>query len=64
MKKGMVVSCQAIENEPLQSSFIMGRMALAANQAAAVVIRPNCVENIKEIKAQVDFPIIGIITLS
>ena len=30
VKGGLIVSCQALPDEPLHSSFIMGRMALAA----------------------------------
>lgn len=30
LKGGLIVSCQALENEPLHSSFIMSRMAYAA----------------------------------
>ena len=30
IKGKLIVSCQALPNEPLHSSFIMGRMALAA----------------------------------
>ena len=30
LKGKLIVSCQALSNEPLHSSFIMGRMALAA----------------------------------
>lgn len=30
IKGNLVVSCQALPDEPLHSSFIMGRMALAA----------------------------------
>ena len=35
MNRGLIVSCQALENEPLHSSFIMSRMAVAAKQGGA-----------------------------
>ncbi len=61
LKGKLIVSCQALPDEPLHSSFIMGRMALAAKQGGAAGIRANTREDIKEIRSQVDLPIIGIV---
>ena len=61
VKGKLIVSCQALEDEPLHSSFIMGRMAYAAFVGGASGIRANTVVDIQEIKKNVDLPIIGII---
>lgn len=61
LKGRLVVSCQALENEPLHSPFIMSRMALAARQGGAAAIRANSVVDIEAIKEQVALPVIGII---
>lgn len=61
LKGKLIVSCQALPHEPLHSSFIMGRMAVAAKEGGACGIRANTKEDIKEIQTQVDLPIIGIV---
>ena len=61
IRGGLIVSCQALEDEPLHSSFIMGRMAYAAALGGAVGIRANSVEDIREIRKTVDLPVICII---
>lgn len=61
VKGKLIVSCQALPDEPLHSSYIMGRMAYAAYVGGASGIRANTVADIKEIKTTVDLPIIGII---
>ncbi|MCC0700959.1 N-acetylmannosamine-6-phosphate 2-epimerase [Clostridioides sp. ZZV15-6383] len=61
VKGRLIVSCQALENEPLHSPFIMGRMAKAAMEGGAVGIRAQGVEDIIEIKKVTGLPVIGII---
>lgn len=61
LKGKLIVSCQALENEPLHSPFIMSRMALAAAQGGAAGIRANSVADISAIKEIVSLPMIGII---
>lgn len=61
IKGKLIVSCQALPDEPLHSSFIMGRMALAAKQGGAAGIRAQGVDDIIEIMNVVDLPVIGII---
>ena len=60
-KNKLIISCQALPNEPLHSSFIMGRMALAAKQVGAVAIRCQSVDDIVEIKKVTGLPVIGLI---
>lgn len=61
LKGELIVSCQALPEEPLHSSEIMGKMAIAAMEGGAHGIRANSVKDIQAIKKAVPLPIIGII---
>ncbi|WAH39233.1 N-acetylmannosamine-6-phosphate 2-epimerase [Alicyclobacillus dauci] len=61
IRGGLIVSCQAIDDEPLSGAGVMPRMAVAAMAGGAVGIRANGAEDIRNIKAEVDLPVIGIV---
>ncbi|TVP85111.1 MAG: N-acetylmannosamine-6-phosphate 2-epimerase [Acholeplasmataceae bacterium] len=60
IKGKLIVSCQALEGEPLHHPMIMAKMALAAQMGGAVAIRSNSVEDITAIRKEVALPIIGL----
>ena len=59
--KGLVVSCQALEGEPLNGSDVMAKMAQAAKEGGAKAIRCNSPEDCQAIKKKTGLPVIAII---
>ncbi len=57
---GLIVSCQALPQEPLHGSEFMAAMAVAAETGGAVGLRANGVQDICAIKRVSKLPIIGI----
>lgn len=60
LKDKLIVSCQALEHEPLHGSAFMRQMAVAAIEGGAVGIRANGPADIKAIRERLDVPIIGL----
>ena len=60
LKDGLIVSCQAVPEEPHYMEGITVKFAECAAWAGAKGIRANSPEDIRAIKAKVDLPIIGI----
>ncbi len=60
LKGGLVVSCQALSDEPLHGASIMAAMARAALAGGAVGIRANGPQDVAAIRQAVDLPIIGL----
>ncbi len=64
VKGQLIVSCQALEDEPLHGAQIMAQMAVAAKTGGAAAIRANGPADIRAIKRAikraVDLPVIGL----
>jgi N-acylglucosamine-6-phosphate 2-epimerase len=57
---GLIVSCQALPDEPLYGSDHMAVMAKAASLGGAIGIRANSPQDIAAIRKTVSLPIIGL----
>ena len=60
LKGGLIVSCQALPDEPLHGAHLMAAMSRAAAAGGAVGIRANGPEDIAAIRQAVKLPIIGL----
>lgn len=61
IRHGLIVSCQALADEPLHSAYIMGRMAVAAQEGGACAIRANGADDVKAIREATGLPVIGLV---
>lgn len=64
VRNGLIVSCQALEEEPLHGPMIMAAMARAAALGGAVAIRTNGVQEVDVIKKITGLPVLGIIKVT
>jgi N-acylglucosamine-6-phosphate 2-epimerase len=60
VKGKLIVSCQALKDEPLHGAGVMARMAIAAKIGGAAAIRANGPADIRAIRRAVDLPVIGL----
>lgn len=60
VKGKLIVSCQALADEPLHGAEVMAKMAIAAKIGGAAAIRANGPSDIRAIKAAVELPVIGL----
>ena len=54
--RGVIVSCQALPDEPLYGYHFMGHLAFAAKEGGAVGIRANTCEDIVDINPAIPMP--------
>ncbi len=60
LRGGLIVSCQALPDEPLYGARQMAAMARAAAIGGAIAIRANAPADIAACRAAVELPIIGL----
>ena len=61
----MIISCQAVEGEPLyvEEKSIMYLMARAAKQAGTPAIRTSSIRDVIAIKEETGLPVIGLVKI-
>ena len=61
----MIISCQAVEGEPLyvEEKSIMYLMARAAKQAGTPAIRTSSIRDVVAIKEETELPVIGLVKI-
>jgi putative N-acetylmannosamine-6-phosphate epimerase len=64
LRRGLIVSCQALADEPLHGPQFMAAMARAAEQGGAVGIRANSPQDIAAIRQATGLPLIGLYKVS
>jgi len=60
LPRGLIVSCQAPHDDPLNAPSIMAAFAEAAAAGGAVAIRANGVADIRAIKERLALPVLGL----
>lgn len=60
LKDGLIVSCQAVPSEPHYMPGVVPMFARCAQWAGAAGLRIDTPDNVREVKAQVDLPVIGL----
>ncbi len=61
LRGGLVVSCQPVDNGPMDNPKIVAAMAQAAVNGGAAGLRIEGIENLRAVRPLVDVPIIGIV---
>ncbi len=64
LSRGLIVSCQAYQGDPLFGSKYMAAMAKAAERGGAIAIRANSPDDIRAIRKATTLPIIGLYKIS
>lgn len=60
-KGGLIVSCQPVDNGPMDRPEIVAAMAQAAANAGAIAVRIEGIDNLRATRPLIDIPIIGIV---
>ncbi|WP_058234857.1 N-acetylmannosamine-6-phosphate 2-epimerase [Devriesea agamarum] len=60
LRNTLIVSCQAYPGEPMRDPRTMAQIAAAVEQGGASAVRAQGLEDIRQVKAAVSVPVIGI----